>query len=77
MTYNLLSFIPALEIACHFRHQQLRGALIQTSHLLGKIIGGFAFQNFDLLPLPDEKDLAILADTVGKNLPREQVALVF
>ena len=70
------SFISALEIACHFRHQQLCGALIQASHLLGKLNGGFALQNFHLFPMPGKEDLAILADAVGENLLREQVAFV-
>jgi hypothetical protein len=65
---RLLSFVATLEVARYFRHDQLCFLAAQMLYLADEFLGFLPFQNHDLLSVPRDENLIILADAVSEDL---------
>lgn len=57
-----------LEISCSLCHDKLRFLWIRSFYPFYELLTVAAFQNHNLLPIPEYKHLVVLVDFIGKNL---------
>ena len=69
-------FIATLEVACCLCHNQLRFFVIEACHLVDKMPGFFPFQNLDLLIMPVDEHLFILAYSILEYFTSQHIAFI-
>lgn len=70
------SFITTLEIACCLCHKQLRFFVVEARQLVNKTPGFVPFQNPDLLIMPEDEYLSILAYLIPEYFIIQHIAFI-
>ncbi len=73
----LLSLVPSLEIAGYFGHHQLGFRIIQTGYPANEVLSLFAFQDHNLLPIPENEHFIVFTFLVREDVFFKSIAFVY